>query len=349
MKSINLNTVFDQHRIHSHIAMLLITLLLVVFLIISGNPSTSFRELTGTAILVFVYMEVFIFLSRKIFKNLGTDTTSNLFIRNILSRFALFYVACFLASMVIFILFRYFEYLILKQDTSHIIQIFFQSEFNAWFRSIISGLSFGAILFLFIQWMDALKKARKLNEENLIFQNETLKSQINPHFLFNSLNTLSSFIHTKPEVAELFINRLSSIYRYILENSSKNEVPLSAELSFILNYFELHKIRDEEKITLTIDIPDPDRYLIIPVSLQILIENAIKHNMATREKPLHISIYIEEGQIIVKNNFQKMALQLESPKIGLKNLAERVKLITGKPLNIEKTNSDFIVKVPLIL
>ena len=264
------------------------------------------------------------------------------------SRFALFYLACFLASMVIFILFRYFENLILKQDTSQIIQNFFQSEFNAWFRSIISGLSFGAILFLYIQWMDALKKARKLNEENLIFQNETLKSQINPHFLFNSLNTLSSFIHAKPEVAEQFTNRLSSIYRYILENSSKNQVSLSVEIAFIYDYFELHKIRDEDKITLNINIPDPDSHLIIPISLQILIENAIKHNMATREKPLHISIYIEEGQIIVKNNFQKMALQLESPKIGLKNLAKRVMLITGKPLNIEKTKSDFIVKVPLI-
>jgi LytS/YehU family sensor histidine kinase len=209
-------------------------------------------------------------------------------------------------------------------------------------------LSFGALIFLIIQWLDALKRERKLKEENLIFQNETLKNQVNPHFLFNSLNTLSSLIAAKPETAEWYINRLSSIYRYILENSQKDKVPLQAELVFINDYFDLHRIRDEEKILFSIQAPDADRYGILPVSLQILIENAIKHNMATREKPLKISIWLENNHVIVKNNLQKMAVQFNSTKIGLKNLAERVRLLTGKVLIVEETNSDYTVKVPLV-
>jgi LytS/YehU family sensor histidine kinase len=197
-------------------------------------------------------------------------------------------------------------------------------------------------------WRKSVLREQKLREENLIFQNQTLKNQINPHFLFNSLNTLSSLVHTKTEIADKFINRLSSMYRYILENSPKDKVPLEAELGFIKDYFFLYKIRDEDKIQLTIDLDDPDKYEIMPVSLQLLTENAIKHNMATRENPLQISIYRDNRYIVVKNNLQKMPAELESTKTGLKNLSERVKLSTGKELIIEESQSEYLVKVPLI-
>lgn len=349
MKTIDLETIIDQRRLYTHIAFFLISLLIVVFSALTGNYSSSLRDQLEFVIMIFIYLEAFIFLARKIFRRLGPDTTSKEFLRNILSRFLIFYIACFFSALVIFIIFRYFNYWMNDLDITKVIYNFFHSEFNSWFKSTIKGLSFGAVIFLFVQWMDALKRERKLKEESLIFQNETLKNQVNPHFLFNSLNTVSSLISTKPEIAERFISRLSSIYRYILENSQKDKVPLQSELAFINDYFDLHKIRDEEKILLTINAPDAGSFGILPVSLQILIENAIKHNMATRENPLKISIFIENQQIIVKNNLQKMALQLKSTKIGLKNLAERVRLITGKMLIIEETNTDFIVKVPLLL
>ena len=152
-----------------------------------------------------------------------------------------------------------------------------------------------------------LKREQKLREENLIFQNETLKNQVNPHFLFNSLNTISSLIHSQPEAAEKFINNLSSFYRYILENGQKDKVPLRSELDFLKEYFSMHEVRDEKKIFLNIDVMEPGNYEILPVSLQILLENAIKHNIATRENPLTISIYIEDQSIVVKNNLQKMS------------------------------------------
>jgi sensor histidine kinase YesM len=107
-------------------------------------------------------------------------------------------------------------------------------------------------------------------------------------------------------------------------------------------------VRDEEKIKLSIDYSDADSYMILPVSLQILLENAIKHNIATRENPLEISIWFEDQYIAVKNNLQKKATQLKSTGIGLKNLAERVRLISGEDLIIEETNDHFLVKLPLI-
>jgi LytS/YehU family sensor histidine kinase len=224
----------------------------------------------------------------------------------------------------------------------------FQFEFKNWSISTIKGLTFGAVIFIFSTLSSALKKGRQLKEENLIFQNETLKNQINPHFLFNNLNTISSLISTKPELAEKFINKFSDIYRYILENIKKDKVSLKMEFDFISDYFELHKIRDEGKILLHIDQTDVEKYSIPPVSLQILIENAIKHNMATRERPLHISVVIENDHVIVRNDLQKMAHQFESTRIGLKNLKERIQLISDQPLIIEEDKDKFIVKIPLL-
>jgi two-component system LytT family sensor kinase len=348
MQNIDLDKIIDQRRLLPHIAIIIISMLTIAFSVLVGKYSLSLRDLPGLAVLIFIYLEAFIFLARKIFRNLGADTTSKEFLRKILSRFLIFYIACFFSAMIIFILFRYFINWLNDFALTGVIYNFFHAEFNSWFKPTIKGLSFGAVIFLFIQWTDALKRERKLKEESLIFQNETLKNQINPHFLFNSLNTVSSLISTNPEVAERFVSKLSSIYRYILENSHKNKVSLKSELAFISDYFELYKIRDEEKILLSIDAPGADNFWIIPVSLQILMENAIKHNMATRENPLKISIYIENQYIIVKNNLQKMALKLKSTKIGLKNLAERIKLITGEELVIEETNTDFIVKLSLL-
>jgi len=187
-----------------------------------------------------------------------------------------------------------------------------------------------------------------LREENLIFQNETLKNQVNPHFLFNSLNTISSLVQSEPEAAERFINNLSAIYRYILENVQKDSVPLRSELDFLTDFYSLHKTRDEEKILLSVEAPGAERFRILPVSLQILLENAIKHNIATRENPLIITVKIEDQYITVRNNLQKKATQLISTKTGLKNLAERSRLITGKVLIIEEDAHFFTVKLPLL-
>jgi len=202
--------------------------------------------------------------------------------------------------------------------------------------------------FLIQKWITALRNEFKLREQNLIFQNETLKNQVNPHFLFNSLNTLSSLVGGEVKVAEEFIARLSIIYRYILDSTVKPSVLLKDEIDFIKDYIYLHQIRAAGKILLNIDIEEKYyEYYILPVSLQLLIENAIKHNKATIEKPLIIDVFAENDYILVKNNIQKPATKVQSTKIGLNNLSERVKILSGKEIIITTTNDEFIVKVPL--
>ena len=260
----------------------------------------------------------------------------------------MFYVSCLVGSFIIFWLFLFGLYAYHGWELSQVTNHMFTIEFKGWFITAISGLTFGGVIFLIVQWQEALQRVQKLKEESLIFQNETLKNQINPHFLFNSLNTLNSLIQSKPELAEKFISRLSSIYRYIIENFTVDQVPLQAELDFIRDYFYLHQIRDEDKIRLTIDISETGHFMILPVSLQLLVENAIKHNMATRIKPLFIHIYLSDKFIVVENTLQKMSVQYNTGA-GLNNLKQRVLLSTGKQLIVEETSNLFTVKIPLIV
>ena len=348
MKTTTLYDFLNLRKPVSHISFLVFSLIVTVIAGLSGARSSSSFFSFGVFIMLFIQLEVFIYLGSKLFGDLNFDKSPGEITRIVVIRFLIFMAGCLLVSMILFILLQYIGLLISGADLSRVIYDFIHSGFSSWFKSTIRGLSFGAIVFIVLLWQASLKREQKLREENLIFQNETLKNQVNPHFLFNSLNTLSALVVTSPEVAEEFIGRLSSIYRYILEYSSKDKVPLSTELSFIKDYFFLHKIRDDGKIQLQVKVDDDDNSEILPVSLQILVENAIKHNKATRESPLIISIEIENKYVVVKNNLQRMAVQLNSTQIGLKNLNQRVNLVTRKPLIIEETGSEFIVKIPLL-
>jgi two-component system LytT family sensor kinase len=348
MKTFSEIKALDQRRLSFHIMIVILSSIMPLILSI-GKPGpfpTGYQ--INLFFLLIVQLEVFIWVAHRLFSGFQPGTNRKELTKRVLLRFFLFMIICFIAALVINILFIYFLSLIHDSASNGMIGNFFKYEFKGWCKGTVGGLLFGAAIFIFVQWQDALKREQKLREENLIFLNETLKNQINPHFLFNSLNTLSALISTRPDTAERFIGKLSSIYRYILENSQKNKIPLLSELAFIEDYFDLHKVRDEEKIRLTIEAPDAERFEILPVSLQILIENSIKHNIATREKPLVISITIENDHVVIKNNLQKMPAQFASTQIGLRNLSERVRLITGKDLIIKDEYSFFIVKVPLL-
>jgi LytS/YehU family sensor histidine kinase len=267
----------------------------------------------------------------------------------IIRKLILFYLLILIISAVVIILTTSVMTLINGGDLKSTFNYFIHNESKGWIATAAIGMLSGLIIFMYFEWQEVLKRERKLREENLIFQYETLKNQVNPHFLFNSLNTLSSLIHEKPDVAEAFISKLSSIYRYVLENKDAGLIDLPGELSFASDYFYLQKIRDEEKISLEINIPEDKKYRILPISIQILIENALKHNTATREKPLNIMI--EKGpndMIIVRHNLQKKLNIGYSPKTGLKNLEARISLATKKEMQVIETESEFIVKIPLI-
>jgi LytS/YehU family sensor histidine kinase len=350
MKTVPFSKMLDQKRLLSHLIILGISAFIPLISYII-KPGSDFPEhQISFFILLFIQLELFIFIAGLIFNRpaLNIQPTRRDITRTVLFRFGLFLICCFLIALIVILLFLYAEHMITGTGPSDTFYYFFHNEFKMWSKGTTLGFVFAIAFFIFIQWQSALKREQKLREENLIFQNETLKSQVNPHFLFNCMNTLSALVGEQPEMAEKFIQKLSSIYRYILENGTRDRVPLKAELDFIQDYFFLHKIRDDGKIDLEVVVNELDKYEILPVSLQILVENAIKHNKATIEEPLHISVFIEGDMIVIKNNLQRMATQLKSTEIGLKNLSDRVKLATGKDLVIEETDNFFLVKVPLL-
>jgi two-component system, LytTR family, sensor kinase len=266
--------------------------------------------------------------------------------KKIILRLIAFYATIFAISAILFVLLTLFAYLRHGWDLSTLPKNMIAGS-RGWIVGSIIGILIGTLVFFYSQWQVALQNEQKLREEKLVFQYETIRNQVNPHFLFNSLNTLSSLINGN-KAAESFINQLSSIYRYVLENHNAETVSLEDEIEFAKNYFALQKIRYEEKIEMDIPSVEMNKYRILPVSLQILIENALKHNSATRDNPLKISISIEDDWITVKNNLQKKMNIESSPGTGLKNLAERLRLITHKEMKIIENKDEFIVKIPLI-
>jgi len=196
---------------------------------------------------------------------------------------------------------------------------------------------------------DQLKK-EQLERARVEAELQALKNQIDPHFIFNSLNTLSHLIEDKPEKARLFNDNLAEVYRYILQNKSRDLVLLREEMDFLGNYFSLLKIRFENAIEMNIigETTQPEQYLIPPISLQILIENAIKHNEFSDDSPLVITVTFTEDELIVRNYVHSKTLRKPSSRIGLQNLDERYKLIVKKPISIYKTAQEFIVHLPLL-
>ncbi|MBU7577733.1 MAG: histidine kinase, partial [Flavihumibacter sp.] len=178
---------------------------------------------------------------------------------------------------------------------------------------------------------------------------QALKNQIDPHFMFNSLNTLSHLISSDPRKAQVFNDTLADVYRYILQNKSRDLVLLQEELDFMDNYIALLKIRFGDCILVNINIPASsiDQFVLPPISLQILIENAIKHNEFSKSQPLLIEIQESGGELHITNEVREKKVR-QSNGIGLNNLLERFRLITSRPVSIEKNNTHFSVRLPLL-
>ena len=179
---------------------------------------------------------------------------------------------------------------------------------------------------------------------------EALKNQIDPHFIFNSLNTLSHLIEEKPVKAKQFNDNLADVYRYILQKKGSDLVLLREEMDFLNDYFSLLQIRFEKAVRLYINV-DPghlDQYLVPPISLQVLAENAIKHNEFSDAQPMIISIKLEDGFLIIHNPVRKKMLARPSSGIGLNNLRERYLLTTDKEVAITENNHEFIVRLPVL-
>ena len=204
--------------------------------------------------------------------------------------------------------------------------------------------------YFFRQWKSSLREKEKYEFLSLQGEFETLKSQVNPHFLFNCFNTLSSLITEDKVQAEAFLNELSKVYRYLLRNNEDGMSTLKSELQFIQSYYNLLKTRHGEAIILQVDIDKRyENYLLPSLSLQLLVENAVKHNSLSRNLPLTIEIFTTVGnKLVVNNNIRPRAQKAPSGKIGLKNIRSKYELLRQSGFQVIEDDKSFTVVLPLI-
>jgi ligand-binding sensor domain-containing protein len=235
----------------------------------------------------------------------------------------------------------------------HIDTVFYKSKWFLYFcLLIVCGLIYAFVKFRANQRAKIVyleMQSTRLEKDKTEIQYQNLINHLNPHFLFNSLTSLNSLIMTEPKAASKFLQKLSLIYRYILQNKDKEMVSLEQELAFVKNYIELQKSRFEDGLQINIDIKtDYLLYRIVPVTLQNLFENAIKHNSVEEDNPLIISVFVDEDYLFVENNLQRKKFVDSSNKQGLDSLKNLYHYLSTKPLEIIETETEFIVKIPLL-
>lgn len=204
--------------------------------------------------------------------------------------------------------------------------------------------------FFFSKWKQSVRETEELKKSNLQSQLDSLKNQVSPHFLFNSLNTLSSLIEEDQSQAVQFVNELSRVYRYLLQSNDKALTSLKDELSFLNAYFFLLKTRFGEAIQMDILIKEElMNYLIPPLTLQILVENAVKHNIVSQSKPLLIEVCNEGDEwLSVSNNIQKKTVHVASNGMGLTNISAKFKLLNQPEIRISTDDNKFKITLPLL-
>ncbi len=218
--------------------------------------------------------------------------------------------------------------------------------------SMILLLTVGAIYEsrrLFTLWKTTLIEKEHLERAHLASQLEGLRNQVNPHFLFNSLNTLIYLIPEDSEKAVRFVQQLSKVYRYVLESRDSQMIPLQEELGFLNAYIYLLRERFGDNLQVEIKgLEHLTQAAIVPLTLQILFENAIKHNVISTEKPLHIEVFAENSHLVVRNNFQRKNQVMDSTGVGLQNIKDRYRMLTDRAVEVIASRQYFTVALPMI-
>ncbi len=237
--------------------------------------------------------------------------------------------------------------------------VVFKQEINETFfseirESVIISIIVSTIIMSFftargflLAWRQAAINVEKIKREHVSSQYEALKNQVNPHFLFNSLNALSSLVYDHPDKAIEFINRLSDVYRYVLDSKDKEAVPVTEELDFVRAYSFLLKTRYEDNIEIEFDVVASEGY-VPPMSLQMLLENVVKHNEISDEYPMKITLRDKDSYIFVANRLQLKEKNTGMSGIGLDNIKSRYSVLTDRPVQIDQTGHEFIVGLPIL-
>ena len=230
-------------------------------------------------------------------------------------------------------------------------------EQQGWFSLLVMPLSITAFMAIFLHgrefllnWRQAAIDMEQLKNKSLTSQYESLKNQVNPHFLFNSLNALSSLVYSNQDRAVDFIRKLSDVYRYVLDNQNEEVVLLSSELEFAKSFIYLNKIRFGENLEVEIAgenlVSNEDK--IPPLAIQMLLENAFKHNVVSREQHLLLSITVSESYVIVSNKRNPKPTPEESSGVGLDNIRARYSFLSNREVEVNADNNKFEVKLPIL-
>jgi len=248
----------------------------------------------------------------------------------------------FLLRILIFVVFEKIDFKVFLQNESP------QEYVHSSIITFIVLLIFHAIFF-YKSFQENRVKEQKIIAGTASAKFESLKNQIDPHFLFNSLNVLSSLIEENPDNAQRFTTSLSKIYRYVLEQKDKELVSVEEELAFAKIYMNLLKMRFENSLFYELPeiIHNPDAK-VVPLSLQLLLENTVKHNVVSEQKPLHIRIFIEDDYLVIQNDYQKKEVLQERQGVGLQNIINRYGIITDRKVLVEQNEQTFTVKIPIL-
>ncbi|MEQ8471879.1 MAG: histidine kinase [Marinoscillum sp.] len=194
---------------------------------------------------------------------------------------------------------------------------------------------------------ELLIQSERMEKERVVAQLENLRNQVNPHFLFNCLNTLHALVHDNDQARD-FVKNLASTYRYLLEHS-ENLVPLKSEISFVQNYIYLQRVRFKDAFVFKMSVDASDEQYMVPsASLQLLVENTLKHNIITRENPLQVEVYVQDDWLYVKNNFQPKKSRQDSTGIGQKNLLKRLSYLSLPDPEFYQEEDFYVSKIPLL-
>ena len=281
-------------------------------------------------------------INRKLEKALPWRTTNNIFRFTLQGIATLLY--CILSTTAIVLMFHYLPPFHAKA-TYLVVAIIMGTIIALLLSSIYSAFTF------FMHWEQALLESEELKHETLRAQFNALKSQVNPHFLFNNLNSLATLITENQEMAVDFVQRLANVLRYILQSMDKKLVELETELHCVDAYMFLFQIRFGDNIKLQVSIPEKYyHYTIAPLTLQMLLENAVKHNIISNEYPLRVVMEINSGgdALIVRNTLRKKHVHKDATNVGLKNIQNRYKYLDKRGITISENDSEFTVTIPLL-
>jgi len=260
-------------------------------------------------------------------------------------------ISVLLKVLVAFIIVIAVNYLLLFLIKGQNIREFFSQTFKGFIYALIfvtAGIVIENSIYFFRSWRQSALNEEILKREKLAVEYEALKNQVNPHFLFNSLTSLTTLVYKDQEKAVTFIREFSNVFRYALECRDNDVVDLAAEYKQLKSIAYLYQIRHEDALQIKIDLPEGTDKAIIPMALQMLLENAVKHNSFSPDNPLLVEIWADEEYVTVKNNINPKLEVTDSIQVGLLNIQSRYSYLTRLKVIIDKTGSHFFVRLPLL-